>query len=179
MKLLAVVEIEFGDPVVVSEEKIGVTGVAQVSGHGGQGPAARIDTHLATYFFERAVAHVVKEIFATAILRVLKTLRHHFRRFQMPQVNILRIVATQKQIQPTITIVIKPDRGVGIYPRWQSHFFSDASKAMSSVVVKQLRFTPLVEKQVFVTIIVVVAPDRTHRHACTHLVYVCYSHLRG
>src|SRR5262249_6442779 len=121
----------------------------------------------------------MKEIFPATILRVLKTLRHHLRSLQMPQINILSVVATQKQIEPTITIVVKPDCSVGVYPGWQSHFFSNAGKAMSRVIVKQLRSAPLVEKQVFVTIIVVVTPDCTRRDACAHLVYVCYSHLCG
>src|SRR6185503_4834565 len=102
-KLLAVVEEELRDSVIVCDEEILVAGATQVSDCCRQRPPARVDACLLTDFFKRSVTPVVEEILAPAILRVLKTLRHHLRVLQMPEINIFRIIATEKKIQSSIT----------------------------------------------------------------------------
>src|SRR5689334_8990770 len=84
VKLSAIVEIQLRDPVVVGDEKIGMTVSAQVRNRCRERPAMRVDAELLTDFLKRSVAEIVEEILAPAVLRVLKTLRHHARVFQMP-----------------------------------------------------------------------------------------------
>ena len=45
-------------------------------------------------------------------------------------------------------------------------------KCLAAVVVKQLRLPPLVEEQVFVAVVVVVAPDRAHRYAGARQIHI-------
>ena len=54
-------------------------------------PTAAVDAQFFTYLFKAAIAQVVKQIFAAAIFRVLKTVRHHARIRQVPQVHIFGI----------------------------------------------------------------------------------------
>src|SRR5262249_56597201 len=121
----------------------------------------RVDTVFLTDFLERPTPEIGKEILAPAILRVLKTLRHHLRVLQMPEVDVFGIIAAEKKIQSPVAIVVKPDCGVGIDPRRQSGLLSHARKLLARIVVKEFRLAPLVNEKIFITVVVVVSPDRS------------------
>src|SRR3984893_1327100 len=136
---------------------------SQVSGGGGQRPAAAVDTKLCTDLFKFSAAEIVEQILAPSVLRVFETLRHHAGGSQMPQIDVFGIVTANKKIKQTVAIVVKPDRRVGVHPGWQAGLFSNACEMLTTVVVEQLRAAPLVEKEIVIAIVVVIAPDRSHR----------------
>ena len=95
----------------------------------------------------------------------------------MPQVHVFRIVATDKQVEESIAVVIKPDGCVGIDPTWQARLFTYAGEALAMVVVKEFRTPPLDKKEVLIAIIVIVAPDRAHGDTGAGLVDIGNSQL--
>ena len=135
MKALAVIEIELGNSVVVGDKQIGMPGAAQVRGRRGQRPAPAVDANFLGDFFKLSVAQIVKQIFAPAILGILKTLGHDARGCEMPEINVFGIVAADKQIQQAIAVVVKPDGGVGIDPARQAGLLAYAGEAVALVVV--------------------------------------------
>ncbi len=114
----------------------------------------------------------MEEILAPAVLRVLKTLRHHLRVFQMPQIDVFRVVTTKKQIQPPVAIVVKPNRRVRVDPRRQTHLVAHARELLPRVVMEEFGFAPLVQEEIFVTVVVVIAPNRSHRNTGTGLIEI-------
>src|SRR3712207_7538216 len=54
-------------------------------------------TTLFRSLFKRAAAQVTEEILAPAVSRVLKTLRHHARGLQVPEVNVFSVVAAYEE----------------------------------------------------------------------------------
>src|SRR6185503_9716167 len=104
-KLLAVVEIEFRDSVVIGDEQILIAGATQIRRRCSQSPSSRVDADFLTDLFERASTEIAEEILAPAVLRVLKTLRHHLRAFQVPEVDVFGVVAAEKKIQSPVAIV--------------------------------------------------------------------------
>ena len=84
VEALAVVEVELGNAVVVGDEEVGVAGAAEVGGGGGERPAMALDAELGADLFKAAVAEVVKEVFAAAVLGVFEAVRHDLGRLDMP-----------------------------------------------------------------------------------------------
>src|SRR5262249_49750523 len=66
------VGVELGDAVIVGEYEIGVTGAAEVGGDDAESPPLAGDAGRFRDVFERAVALVVEQIAAAAVLRVLE-----------------------------------------------------------------------------------------------------------
>ena len=97
----------------------------------------------------------------------------------MPEIDVLVVVAADEEIQFAVAIVIQPDGGVGIDPRGQSGLLGDAGEVLAAVVVIKLRLAPLVQEQVLVAVVVVVAPDRAHGDARAGQVDIGQAHLRG
>src|ERR1700730_1821881 len=120
-----------------------MAGAAQVRRCGSQGPAPAAYAHFRADFLESAVAEIVKQIPSTAVFRILKTLRHDSRRGEMPKVDIFRIVAADEQVQQSVAIVVEPDGCVRIDPRRQSRLLGDAREAVTMIIVKQFRASPL------------------------------------
>src|SRR6185503_20606954 len=118
----------------------------QVSDSRCERPASRVDADFLTDFFERATTEIAEEILAPAVLRVLKTLRHHLRAFQVPEVDVFGVVAAEKKIQSPVAIVVKPERCVCVDPRRQSCFVSHLRKLLARIVVKEFGLAPLVKK---------------------------------
>src|SRR5258706_2145693 len=161
-KLFAIIEIQLRNSVVVCNKQILVAAAPQVSSRGRQRPATTVDTEIRANFFKPSGTEVMKEILSSAVLRILKTLLHHPRRLQMPKVNGFRVVAANEQIQQSITIVVKPDRGVGVHPGRQSGLVCDSREVFASIVVEQFRASPLMEENILEAVVVIVSPDRAH-----------------
>ena len=51
-------------------------------------------------------------------------------------------------------------------------------ETVPAVVMKKFGLAPLVKKEVFVAVIIIIAPDRAHRNACARLVDIGDTHLR-
>jgi len=111
-----VVQIKLRHAVIVRDKQIRVAGPLQIGCGAGQRPPAAGDPRLGADLFEPAVAHIVKEIFAAAVLRILEALGHHARVGQLPQVHILRIISADEEIQLPVVVIVKPHGGVGIDP---------------------------------------------------------------
>src|SRR6202035_649702 len=137
-----------------------MSGTAQVRGCGGQCPAAAIDAKLLADLFKFPVAQIMKKIFAAAILGVLKTFRHDARCGEMPEIYVLGVIPSDKKVQQSIAVVVKPDGGIRIDPWRQAGLLSYARESMAFVVVEQFRTSPLDEEKIFVSVIVVVSPHR-------------------
>src|SRR5271154_4299473 len=105
MEALAVVDIKFGDAVIVGDEQVRVPSAAQVGRNGCQRPATTVDANFFANLFKFPVAQIVKKIFAAPIFRVLKTVRHHLGGREMPKIDVFRVVAADKQIQQTVAVV--------------------------------------------------------------------------
>ena len=78
-----------------------------------------------------------------------------------------------------VAVVIHPDRAVDVGPFGQSGDFRDAGKLLAAVVVEQLAPAPLIDKQILIPVVVVIAPYRAHTCAGSGLVQVGHAHLRG
>src|SRR5690606_15617563 len=89
-----------------------------------------------------------------------------------PQVQVLRIVTAEEQIQVAVAVVVEPDGGVEVGPRGQAGAFGDGGEALPLVVVEKLRAAPFVEEKVLEAVVVVVAPHRAHRYARAFAVHV-------
>ena len=63
----SVVEIKFGNAVIVGDEKIGVAGASKVGGGRGQSPTMTVDSDLCADFFERAVPQIIAAMQQTAV----------------------------------------------------------------------------------------------------------------
>ena len=97
---------------------------------------------------------------------------------ELPQVDVVGPVAGEEQIELAVAVVVEPDGGVGVDPRRQAGRLGDAREALAAVVVEQLGLAPLVDEQILVAVVVVVAPDRPHGDAGAGLVEVGDAHLR-
>ena len=170
--LAAFVQIQLGDAVVVGDEEIGMTGASEVGGDGGERPAAGVNAEFSADFFKFAVAQIVEEIFAAAVFGVLKTVGHHASVGEMPEVDIFVVVATDEEIEQAVAVIVEPERGVGIDPGGKAGLFGDARKTLASVIVKKFGTSPFDEQQVFVTVVVVIAPDSAGGNASAGLVDV-------
>ena len=115
----AVVEIQLRDAVIVGNEQVWIAAPAQISRGRGQGPAAALDAQLLGHIFKAAVTAVAQQVLPSTVLRVLEAFRHDPGGRQLPQVDVLRIIAADEQIQPPIAIIIQPDSRVGIDPARQ------------------------------------------------------------
>jgi hypothetical protein len=140
----AFVEEELGDAVIVGDEEVGVAGAAQVSCDGGKGPAARLEAELRGNFLEAAAAEVVKEILAPSVGCVLEALGHDLRVLEMPEIDVLGIVAAEEKVELAVAVVIEPDGGVGVDPGRQAGLCGNACEMPAAVVVVELRPTPLI-----------------------------------
>src|SRR6476646_7365587 len=119
----------------------------------GQRPTPAVDANFLGNFFKLSVAKIVEQIFSSAILGILKTLGHDAGSGEVPGVDVLGIVTADKQVEQPIAVVIKPDGGVGIDPARQASLLAHPGEAMASVVVVELRASPLDQEQIFVSII--------------------------
>ncbi len=117
----------------------------------------------------------MKEIFPAAILRVLETLRHDLRRLQPSEIDVFGPVAGKKEVELAVAVVVEPHRGVRIDPVWQSRLLADAREPFSRVVVKELRAAVLIEKEILVAVVVVVAPHGAHRDASAGAIDVSHA----
>src|SRR6266496_2141951 len=176
---VALVEIEFGNAVVIGDEKIGAAGSAQIRRRRSERPMAAVDSHLRSDIFELTVANVMEKIFATSVFGIFKTLGHHPSRFEVPEINIFGVVSADEKVQSPVAIVVKPDGGVRIQPRRQTRLLGDAGESLAVIVVKEFGLAPFVEKQVFVAVVVVVTPNRSHGYTGPDLIQVSDAHLRG
>src|SRR5882724_1202090 len=118
----------------------------QIRCGGSQRPATAVDSNLCAYLFKLAVAQIVKQIFSATILGVLETVGHDARRGQVPQINVFGVVATDEEIQQSVAVIIKPDRGIAVNPRRKAGLFADAREAVALIVVKQFGPPPLDQK---------------------------------
>src|SRR5688500_6170872 len=94
------------------------------------------------------------------------------------EIDVFGVVATEKKIQTPVAIVIEPESGVCVDPRRQFCLIGYAREALAGIVVEELGPAPLVNKKIFVTVVVVVAPNSTHRNAGAGLIHVGDPHLR-
>ena len=76
-------------------------------------------------------------------------------------------------------IVIEPHRRIRVDPLRQPGLFRDAREMLAAVVMEKLRFAPFIDQDVFVTIVVVIAPYRARGDARSRLVDVGKANLRG
>src|SRR4030095_3477293 len=84
-----IVEIELGDTVIVGNEQVRIAGATEVGGHGCERPTARFDSKLFAHLFETAIAEIVEQVLAPAVLRVLEALGHHSGVLETPKIDIL------------------------------------------------------------------------------------------
>ena len=68
---------------------------------------------------------------------------------------------------------------LALIQRGQPGLLAHAGEAVALVVVKELRAPPLDEEQVFVAVVVVVAPDRAHGNSGARLIDVGNAQLAG
>src|SRR4030095_962334 len=115
----------------------------------------------------------VKSCLASTLASVLETLVHHSRVLQVPEIDFFGVVATEEQVESTITVVVKPDCRVRIYPGRKTGLVCDTGEGTAAIVVKQFRFAPLVKEEILVTVVVVVTPNGPHRNAGADLVDCC------
>src|SRR5262249_38100891 len=100
----------------------------------------------------------------SAVLRVLEALGHHLRVFEIPQVELLVVITGDEEVEPPVAVVIEPDSAVGVDPFRKPCLLTHAREAFAAVVMVKLRLSPLVNEQIFVPIVVVISPDRSHRN---------------
>src|SRR5690606_9396782 len=72
---------------------------------------------------------------------------------------------TDEEIELPVTVIIEPDGGVGIDPVGKPGLIGYACKAFTGIIMIKLRLPPLVNEHVLVSIVVVIAPHRTHGNA--------------
>ena len=94
----------------------------------------------------------------------------------MPQIDILGPVAGEKQIEPSVGVVVPPDGGVGIDPRRQARALGYAHEGLATLVAKELGASIFVEEQILEAVVVEVAPERAHRHPGTRAIDIRESH---
>ena len=97
----------------------------------------------------------------------------------MPQINLFRVITAEEEIEPPVAIVVEPNCCVGVDPRWQSGFVGHAGELLSCVVMKEFWLAPLVQEEILVTVVVVVAPNGPHGNAGAHLVEIGDAHFAG
>ena len=114
--LSALVHIQLGNPVIIGQKQIGKPGAVQVRRRHRQGPPSARDPDLYSHIFKCPIARVPQQILPPPIIRIFKTLRHHPRGLQIPQIQGLGPVTRHKNIQISIAIVIYPNRTPGIDP---------------------------------------------------------------
>ena len=119
----------------------------------------------------------MEDVLPAAVLGVLEALGHDARRGELPEIHVLRPVAGKKQIEEPVTVVIEPDGAVGVDPRRQPGPLADRNEAPTLLVVKQFGPAVLVQEQILVAVVVVVAPDGAHRDAGAGPVHVGDAHL--
>jgi hypothetical protein len=126
-----------------------------------------VDPDLGRYVFEFAVPQVMQQELAAAVAGVFEAVGHHHRVFEMPQIEVVREVAADEQIELAVAVVIDPGRAVDVdnaarHPGGRG----DVRKALALIVVEQHgRTAPLVNQDVVVAVVVEIAPHRPHRHA--------------
>src|SRR5271156_1464399 len=104
----------------------------------------------------------MKEIFASAVFGVLKTVGHDPRGVEMPQVNVFGVVASDKEVEQSVAIVVKPHGSIRVNPLRQPGLLAHTRESVAVVIVIELRPAPFDEKEVFVAVVIVVAPDGAH-----------------
>ena len=92
--------------------------------------------------------------------------------FRCQRSTSLGIVAGDKQIELAVAIVVEPDRGIRVDPGRQTGLVGDARESLAVIVVEQLRPAPLDQEEIFIAVVVVVAPHGAHRDAGARLVHV-------
>ena len=107
----------------------------------------------------------MEQIFPPAVLGVLEALGHDLRRLEPGEIDLFVPVAGKKQVEPAVAVVVEPHRCIGVDPCGQSRLLTDRREPFAAVVVKELGTAVLVEEQILVAVVVVVAPHRTHRDA--------------
>src|ERR1700733_12735847 len=120
-----------------------MSGASQVRGRGGQGPPVALDPYLFADLFKPAITQVVKQEFSAAVFGVLKTLRHHARGIQMPQIQLFGVVPANEQVEQSVAVIVEPNGTVCINPRRQPGSFAHTTKAAALVVVEKLGPAPL------------------------------------
>ncbi len=98
---------------------------------------------------------------------------------EMPEVDVLGIVTADEQVQQPVAIVIEPDGGVGVDPGRQPGLLAHAGEAVALVVMEELRASPLDEEQVFVSVIIVIAPNCAGRDSGARLIDVRNAEFAG
>jgi hypothetical protein len=118
----------------------------------------------------------VQQVLAPAIVRILEALGHDLRGLELPEIDTIRPVAGEEQIQASVAVVIQPGCSVGIHPLRKAD--ARGNEPASTVVVKQLGLAVAIEKEILPPVIVVVAPDRAHRDAGLAAVHICEANRR-
>ena len=177
--LAALIDVELGDAVVVGEEQVREARAREIRRGRGQRPAPRLNAQRRRRLLERAVAAIVEHVLPAAVLGVLEALRHDARGLQVPEVDVLRPVAREEQVEPAVAVVVPPDRRVGVDPGRQPRLLGHAHERSSAVVAEELRPAVLVEEEIFVAVVVEVPPHRAHRHARAGSIDIGESDGRG
>ena len=144
--LSALVHIQLGNPVIIGQKQIGKSRAVQIRRTHRQCPPSARDPDLYSHIFKCPIARVPQQILSPSIIRIFKTLRHHPRGLQIPQIQGLGPVTRHKNIQITIAIVIYPNRTPSIDPPGQTRCFSHALKRLSIQIAKQLGTAPFIQK---------------------------------
>src|SRR5580704_19707234 len=97
----------------------------------------------------------------------------------MPEIDAFVVVPADEKIEFAVAVVIKPDRGVGVDPCGQSSLFRYARKVLAAVVVVKLGLAPLVQKKIFIAVVVVIPPDRAHGDTRARLVHIGKTYFGG
>ena len=175
----ALIDEELGDAVVIGEEQVGIARTRQIRRGRRQRPAPRLNAERRRRLLERAVAAIVEHVLPAAVLGVLEALGHDARGLQVPEIELLRPVAREEQVEASVAVVVPPDRRIGIDPARQARLLGHAHERAAAVVAEQLRPAVLVEEEILVAVVVEVSPDRAHRHARAGLIDVGQSDGRG
>src|ERR1700723_2777193 len=97
-----------------------MAGASQVRGRSGKRPSGAVDPCLFADLLKPAIAQVVKQELPATVFGVLKTFRHHARGVQMPEIQLFGVVSAHEQVEESVAVVVKPDRGVCIDPWGQA-----------------------------------------------------------
>src|ERR1700733_15359656 len=123
-----------------------MSGAAQIRGRSGKRPPIALDTRAFADLLKLAIAQVMKQELSAAVFGVLKTLRHHARGIQMPQIQLFGVVPANEEVEQSIAVIVKPDGAIGIDPGRQTGSIAYPGKTTATVVMKKLRLSPLDEK---------------------------------
>src|SRR5579871_598179 len=138
------VEVQFRNAVVVRDKQIQMTGSSQIGSGCSERPAMAVDSSLLGIIFKLSVTEITQQILSPAILRVFEALRHDLCIFEMPEVDLLGVVTSNKEIQLAISVVVEPQSSIRVHPCRQTCRVGHATEAAAVIVMKEFRFAPLI-----------------------------------